>query len=223
VRSDRAAWTIESGEDTTAAVWDPPVGRDGPVFVFAHGAGGHMDDRGVLSLAEALWARGIGTVRFNFFYRTRGGRPDPMPRLVKCFSAVIARVREELHPATLVVGGRSMGGRAASVLVSENAAADGLLLLAYPLHPPGQPEKMRTAHLPAIRLPVLCVNGTRDPFCEPALMERTLKGLGANWRMHWVDGADHSFHVLKRSGRTEAAVLDEIAGDAASWMHALHE
>ena len=92
-----------------------------------------------------------------------------------------------------------------------------LLLLAYPLHPPGQLEKLRTAHLAAIKTPVLCINGTRDAFCDRTLMERTLQGLGKNWRMHWLEGADHGFHVLKRSGRTDADVLAEAADACEAW------
>jgi predicted alpha/beta-hydrolase family hydrolase len=158
-------------------------------------------------------------VRFNFLYRERGAaRPDPMPRLVACFEAVVARVRAELDPKVLVLGGRSMGGRAASVLVSEGASCDGLLLLAYPLHPPGQPQKLRMSHLGAIHVPVLCLNGTRDAFCERTLMEDVLSGLGTNWQMHWLEAADHGFHVLKRSGRTDLDVLDEVAGVTGAWL-----
>jgi predicted alpha/beta-hydrolase family hydrolase len=113
-----------------------------------------------------------------------------------------------------------MGGRAASVVVAEGASCDGLLLLAYPLHPPGQPQKLRVAHLPAIHVPVLCINGTRDPFCEPQLMEKTLEGLGANWRMHWLEGADHSFHILRSTGRTDRDVLSEVAGEVTTWLPA---
>ena len=144
-----------------------------------------------------------------------------MPRLLECFDAVVDRVRAELNPDVLVLGGRSMGGRAASVSVSQGAPCEGLLLLAYPLHPPGQPEKLRTAHLPAIDAPVLCINGTRDTFCDRTLMERTLAGLGKNWRMHWLEGADHGFHVLKRSGRTDADVLSETANECESWTAGL--
>jgi predicted alpha/beta-hydrolase family hydrolase len=178
-----------------------------------------MDDRAVVAVTEILRARGIGTVRFNLFYRARkSGRPDPMPRLIACFEAVVARVRAELNPEVLILGGRSMGGRAASVMVSEGADCRGLLLLAYPLHPPGQPEKLRVAHLAAISAQVLCLNGTRDPFCEPALMEQTLTTLGKNWRMHWLDGADHSFHVLKSSGKTDRDVLREVADECEGWI-----
>lgn len=178
-----------------------------------------MNDRSLLAMTGALRERGIGIVRFNFFYRARGsGRPDPMPRLLECWRAVVARVREELDPEVLILGGRSMGGRAASVLVSEGQACDGVLLLAYPLHPPGHPEKPRVAHLAHIHVPVLCINGTRDPFCERPLMEQTLASLGGNWRMHWIEGADHSFHVLKRSGRTDADVLNEVADECDRWL-----
>jgi predicted alpha/beta-hydrolase family hydrolase len=225
--TESTTWQIGGGADETTAAWDPPEVRptpdtttaDAPVFVCAHGAGGHMSDRSILAVTAALRERGIGTVRFNFFYRARkSARPDPMPRLLACWQAVLARVRDELNPAALIVGGRSMGGRAASVLVSEGAPCEGLLLLAYPLHPPGQPEKLRTAHLPAIRVPVLCINGTRDPFCEPQLMDKTLAGLGGNWRMHWLADADHSFHVLKSSGRTDRDVLSEVAGEVVTWL-----
>jgi predicted alpha/beta-hydrolase family hydrolase len=209
-------WEIRDGTDGTTAVWDPPeTAAHAPVFVCAHGAGGHMADRSILAVTDALRDRGIGTVRFNFFYRARkSGRPDPMPRLLACWAAVVARVREELNPDVLILGGRSMGGRAASMLVSEGVACDGLLLLAYPLHPPGQPQKLRATHLPAIRVPVLCINGTRDPFCEP----QVLSGLGANWRMRWLDDADHSFHVPKRSGRTDKDVLSEVGDEVMTWL-----
>jgi len=218
--SSTQTWEIAVGDEVTTAAWDPPSdGGAGPVFVCAHGAGGHMEDKSILAVTQALRATGIDTVRFNFLYRARrSGRPDLMPRLIECFDAVVARVRAELHPDVLILGGRSMGGRAASMMASEGTPCDGLLLLAYPLHPPGQPQKLRAAHLPAIAQPVLCINGTRDPFCERALMAQVQQGLDANWRMHWLDGADHSFHVLKSSGRTNADVLTEVAAACQSWM-----
>ena len=114
-----------------------------------------------------------------------------------------------------------MGGRAASMLAAESFDADGLLLLAYPLHPIGQPEKLRDAHLLQITMPVLCFSGTRDPMCTPALMERTLTSVTAPWDMHWLDGADHSFHVLKSSGRNDAAVLAEVADAGERWIGTL--
>jgi len=216
----RGEWRVAVGDQETSAVFEPASGGSATslVFVCAHGAGGNMNDRSVLATANALRGRGFGVVRFNFLYRERkSGRPDPMPKLEECYAAVVARTRSELSPATLVIGGRSMGGRAASMLAAGGFGCDGLLLLAYPLHPPGKPDQLRDAHLPAIKVPVICFNGTRDPFCTPALMERVVKRLGDKWEMHWVEGADHSFHVLKSSGKTDAQIMNEIADASAEW------
>jgi len=103
-------------------------------------------------------------------------------------------------------------------MAADGFDCDGLLLYAYPLHPPGQLEKLRDAHLPSIKVPVLCFNGTRDPFCTPALMEKALESVTTDWQMKWVDSADHSFHVPKSSGRNDAQVMDEIADISAEWL-----
>jgi len=134
----------------------------------------------MLRTDRALSAQGFDVVRFNFQYRERGiRRIDAMPVLKSAFLEEISRVKDERPNRTLVIGGRSMGGRVASMLAAEGLQCDGLLLLAYPLHPAGQPEKLRDAHLAAIRFPVLCINGTRDALCDRQLMERTLAKLGA--------------------------------------------
>jgi len=217
--SNRVEWRVAVGGEETSAVFEPAQTSDeGIVFVCAHGAGGNMSDRGMLQTANALRSRGMGVVRFNFLYKEKGsGRPDPMPSLKNCVTAVVELVRDELKPRTLLIGGRSMGGRAASMLAADGFACDGLLLLAYPLHPAGMPEKLRDAHLPAIRVPVLCFSGTRDALCRRDLMEAALKTVKTSWVMHWVEGADHSFHVLKSSGRTDGEVLIEIANAAEAW------
>lgn len=213
-------WTVEVGSDTVSAVYEPATASESDaVFVCAHGAGGNMNDRGVIATATAMRAHGVGVVRYNFQYTEKGSRrPDPMPRLIECITAVVARAREELSPRTLVMGGRSMGGRASSMLAAEGFQCDGLLLLAYPLHPAGQPMKLRDAHLPAIKMPVLCINGTRDALCDPALMEAALRNVTADWEMHWIPGADHSFHVLKSSGRSDADVMTEIGATTRAWI-----
>ena len=215
-----AEWRVAVGNDETRAVYESASSEaDRAVFVCAHGAGGSMSDRSTLAAANALRRRGFGVVRFNFLYKEKGsGRPDPMPKLMDTVSAVVDRVRAELNPRTLIIGGRSMGGRAASMLAADGFGADGLLLLAYPLHPEGQPEKLRDAHLPRITMPVLCINGTRDGLCTPELMERALTTVTAPWEMHWLEGADHSFHVLKSSGRNDAAVLEEVGDVAEQWL-----
>jgi uncharacterized protein len=220
IKSDRAEWRVKVGGDETSAVFEPATsGEQGVTFVSAHGAGGNMNDRGILQTANTLRSRGLGVVRFNFLYKEKkSGRPDPMPRLKECIIAVVARVREEIEPKKLIIGGRSMGGRAASMLAADGFECDGLLLLAYPLHPPGKPDQLRDAHLPAIKVPVLCFNGTRDPFCTPELMKEVLKRVKTDWKMHWIEGADHSFHVLKSSGRTDAEVLAEIGNATEVWV-----
>jgi uncharacterized protein len=218
-----AEWVVAVGDDATHAVYEPPsLGIEAAVFVCAHGAGGNMNDRSLLAAANALRGVGLGVVRFNFLYKEkRAGRPDPMPKLKETVAAVVARTRAELQPARLLVGGRSMGGRAASMLAADGLAADGLLLLAYPLHPAGKPEQLRDAHLPRIAMPVLAFSGTRDALCTRALMERALTTVTAPWTMHWLEGADHSFHVLKSSGRTDAQVLSEVAEASAQWVAGL--
>jgi hypothetical protein len=204
--------------EVTIAIDPCPTDARAPVFICAHGAGGSMADRGVVRTTAELREHGFATVRFNFPYRERkSGRPDPMPTLMASYRAVVEQVRREVAPDRLILGGRSMGGRVASMMAAEGFAADGLLLLAYPLHPPRQPARLRDAHLPAVTMPTLCINGTRDEFCTKALMVEVVARLPETFRMHWIEGADHSFHVLKSSGRTDAEVMTEIATQAGVW------
>lgn len=216
-------WRVAVGAEEISALYEPAAQAAArTVFVCAHGAGGHMADRSMDRTAKALRAAGCDVVRFNFLYREKGsGRPDPMPRLKACIEAVAVRCASELGAVRLLVGGRSMGGRAASMLAADGFACDALLLLAYPLHPAGKPEQLRTAHLPRIQAPVLCINGTRDALCTRELMERALGTLGARWQMHWLEGADHSFRVLKSSGRTDAEVYAEVGEVSRHWLSSL--
>src|ERR1044071_6398120 len=141
----------------------------------------------MLALAEVLGGIGLEVVRFNFPYRDKGSkRPDPMPVLK-------ASIVEAVAGREVIIGGRSMGGRAASMLAADGFPCRGLLLFAYPLHPAGLPEKLRVAHLPDIKVPVLCFNGTRDALCRRDLMEEHVPPA---WNMQWLEGADHS---LKRA------------------------
>lgn len=213
-------WQVAVDGGETLALYEPArEGEERALFVCAHGAGGHRDDRSMARLAAALRDQEIGVVRFNFLYRQRGSRRiDPMPLLQRCLGAVAERARGELAPRRLLIGGRSMGARAASLMAAEGFACDGLLLAAYPLHPAGKPEALRDAHLPRIRVPVLCLNGTRDPLCRRDLMERALAGVQAPWTMHWLEGADHSFHVLKSSGRSDADVYAEVGEAGRRWL-----
>jgi len=211
---------VKVGEEETSAIFEPASApaAGGALFVCAHGAGGHMADRGMLGVTEQLRRRGLHVVRFNFLYKEKGSRrPDPMPRLKECIAAVTAHARRETAPQTLILGGRSMGGRAASMLAADGFSCDGLLLLAYPLHPTGRPEEVRDAHLAKIAVPVLSLNGTRDTLCRRDLMEAVVDRLRGRWTMHWLEGADHGFHVLKSSGRSDEDVLGEIAQTCSVW------
>lgn len=169
----------------------------------------------MLALSNVLSGIGLEVVRFNFPYREKGSRrPDPMPVLMRSIASQVERLEGRNR---VLLGGRSMGGRAASMLAAEGFACDGLMLFAYPLHPAGRLDKLRDAHLGRIPVPVLCFNGTRDALCDRTLMEKATSGLNG-WTMRWLEGADHSFHVLKSSGRTDGAVLQEVAEEAARWL-----
>lgn len=213
-------WRVPVSDEAVSAIHEPSTtGMTRATFVCAHGAGGNMHDRGVQAVARELRGRGLDVVRFNFLYTERKrGRPDPMPLLQKVIEAVVAYARQVLAPNAVIIGGRSMGGRAASMLAGDDFAADGLLLLAYPLHPAGKPDQLRDAHLPRITMPTLCINGTRDALCRPDLMEAVLERVKPSFEMHWLEGADHSFHVLKSSGRTDAQVMEEIGSTTAEWL-----
>ncbi len=212
-------WRVRVGDSDTSVMLDTASSAGRIVFVCGHGAGGNMHDRSTVAATGEFIRRGLHVVRFNFLYKElRSGRPDPMALLKDCYSAVVADVRQRLKPEVLIIGGRSMGGRVASMLAADGFECAGLLLLAYPLHPPKRLDQLRDAHLPAIRVPVLCFNGTRDEMCTPELMESVLRRVQTPWQMHWLDGADHSFHVLKRSGRSDADVLREVGEASERWL-----
>jgi predicted alpha/beta-hydrolase family hydrolase len=195
-------WRVPvEGAQVSAAFEPATAGKSEALFVCGHGAGSHMNHRSMLQLAQVLRGHAFDVVRFNFPYREKDSRvPDPMPRLTACFSAVVERARAEANPGKLIIGGRSMGGRVASMLAADGFECDGLLLFAYPLHPAGKPEKLRDAHLPRIKVPVLCINGTRDALCRRDLMERAIGNLP--WQMHWLEGKDHAFPVTDGLGAT---------------------
>lgn len=202
------------------------------LLVLAHGAGGHAEHATVVDLAAALAAAGFDVLRFDFTYRRRGADgerarrpPDRMPQLVACFGAVAAAAREQLAPARLFVGGHSMGGRAAAHWSLEAAAPpDGLVLCAYPLHPPKRPERLRDAVLldvDARGCPLLWASGTRDGFLTPEA-DRTLRArLSAHATHLRIEGADHGYAVPKRSGRTRADALQELTEAARTWRTSL--
>ncbi len=201
---------------------------DAPLLIVAHGAGADQRHRFMVTVASGLAAQDVHVVTFNFLYSERRGRsPDRAPVIEDTWRAVVDAIHDRLHHGTLVVGGKSMGGRIASQVLADApgtagwSRVAGLVLLGYPLHPPGKPEAPRTAHLPAIRVPVLLVQGTRDSFGTRAEIEPVFRAMPAAVDFEFVDGGDHGFAVPKSSGRTERDVLDGVIARVASWIRSL--
>lgn len=189
------------------------------VVVLGHGAGGNRKNPMLLALAEALAASGRAALLYNFPYaEARSRRPDPPAALEATTRAAAGIALEASGAERIIHGGRSMGGRIASQVVAAGERADGLALLSYPLHPPGQFEKRREAHLPQIQAPQLFIQGTRDSFARADLLDALIERLGPRAELHRVDHADHSFGVRKRSGRTAADVLGEVRETLLGWL-----
>ncbi len=172
-----------------------------------------MDTPSLRAYADAVADRGVRVVRFNLPYVEAGRRaPGPRARDEACWRDVGAFLRP--RAVRLVIGGRSYGGRMASHVVAEGAPCDGLVLLAYPLHPPGKPGDLRTAHLASIRVPTLFLSGTRDAFATWPLLSAAVASMPAA-TLHAVDGADHS-HAVR--GRPVAAIAAELADATIAWL-----
>lgn len=195
---------------------------EGPtVVVLGHGAGGTRRQPALLAMAAALAASGRRALLYNFPYTDRGRRAPDRPDVLEATTRAVGDfARGNLGARQLVHGGRSMGGRIASQVVAKGAPADGLVFLAYPLHPPGKPDVLRDRHLPEIATPMLFVQGTRDDFARQDLLAAVLARLGERATLHVVEGGDHSFKVPKRSRRDVAAVGAEVEGAVLAWLDA---
>jgi predicted alpha/beta-hydrolase family hydrolase len=195
-------------------------------LILAHGAGTDQRHRVMAALARGIAARGVGVTTFNFLYTEQGRRsPDRAPLLIATWRAVVDDVAGGLDRCVrLAIGGKSMGGRMASMLLAEPesdaapARVSGLVLLGYPLHPPGKPDQLRTAHLPALRVPVLLVQGTRDPFGTRAEVEPVFRALPTRVDFEFVDGGDHGFAVPRSRGLSETDVLESVCERVAGWL-----
>ena len=195
-------------------------GEGATAVVLGHGAGGDRRARMLVALAETLAASGRQAVLYNFPYSDhRRGAPDSPDVLERTARAAGDHARAQLGARKVVLGGKSMGGRIASQAVAKGAAADGLVFLGYPLHPPGRTDTLRDRHLPQISVPMLFVQGTRDAFARWDLIE-PLVGRLSHATLHRVEGGDHSFGVLKRTGRTPGEVQTEIFDAVLRWLEA---
>lgn len=173
-------------------------------LILAHGAGAGHHSPFMVAFAEALAGLGVDAVTFNFLYTEQGRKvPDRPPVLEACYLAVIDRVRREVPSAetALFIGGKSMGGRIATHVATDPALRlSGVVLLGYPLHPPGKPQQRRDAHLGDVAAPMLFVQGSRDAFGTPTELAPVLSSLAGRATLHIVEGGDHSFKVA-RAGR----------------------
>ena len=216
---------LDYPSDDAADAAGTPIAPD-TTLILAHGAGAPQTHPFMTAFARGLSSRGIGVVTFNFLYKERGRRaPDPAARLEACYRAVIAAVRgrQSATDGLLLVGGKSMGGRIASQVVAADTRAGvspgvaGLVLLGYPLHPPGRPEKLRDAHLPAISAPMLFVQGSRDTFGTPDELRPVLAGCPAA-ELFVVDGGDHSFKVRGKDAPQETQIHARVQDAIRDWI-----
>lgn len=194
------------------------------LYVLAHGAGAGMRHPFLERMAAALTARGVATLRFQFPYmEKRKRRPDPPNVAQRAVRAAVEAAVDRLPDVPLVAGGKSFGGRMTSQAKATDAppGVRGLAFLGFPLHAPGRAGDKRGAHLAEVRIPMLFLQGTRDSLADLDLMRGLCKRLGKRATLHVVEGGDHSFKVLKSTGRTEDDVMAELADAIANWARAV--
>ena len=217
---------LESGGTVTALVYGAVEGRARATLVLAHGAGAGQRSPFMAGFAKALAALGVDAMTFNFPYTEQRRRlPDRSPVLLACYRSAVHTVRRHVESAgrCLFIGGKSMGGR----MATEVAAADkdlpvsGLVLLGYPLHPPGRPADLRAAHLPGVNRPMLFVQGARDSFGTPAELGPILTSFSPAATLHVVAGGDHSFKVARVSQQEQAAVFDDVQRTIVEWIRVI--
>ena len=190
------------------------------LLVLAHGAGAGMRHPFMEGIARHLAAHGTATLRFQFPYTEEGSRrPDAPPLLMATVRAAVEAARELAGELPLLAGGKSMGGRMTSLAAASGILSEvsGLVFLGFPLHQAGKPSTGRGAHLADVRVPMLFLQGTRDRLADLHLLRPLCDGLGARATLEVFDGADHSFHVPKRSERSDDVVLDDLAAAVDRW------
>ncbi len=190
------------------------------LYVLAHGAGAGMRHPFLESIAQGLAQRSIATLRYQFLYMERQARrPDPPAVAAATVRAAVAEAARVAPGLPLIAGGKSFGGRMTSTAQAEDAlpGVRGLVFLGFPLHPPGRPDDKRAEHLAQVRIPMLFLQGDRDEFADLKLLRPMVKQLGELATLHLVEGGDHSFHVLKRSGRTDVEVMAELVATIVAW------
>jgi predicted alpha/beta-hydrolase family hydrolase len=213
---------ISPGAAVSGLVVRPPQSR--ACYVLAHGAGAGMTHSSMETVAAGLSQRGIASLRYQFPYMEKGSkRPDPPAVAHAAVRAAVAEAARCCPSLPLIAGGRSFGGRMTSQAQASSAlpGVRGLVFLGFPLHPAGKPSSDRAKHLADVKIPMLFLQGTRDALAERGLIEPVVKSLGSRATLHLLEGADHSFHVLKSSGRNDREVMDEALDAFAAWLDGL--
>ena len=194
------------------------------LYALAHGAGAGMRHPFLESISQRLAEQGIATLRYQFPYmERRSRRPDPPAVAAATVRAAVAEAARIAPDLPLVAGGKSFGGRMTSTAQAEEPlpGVRGLVFLGFPLHPPGRPDDKRAEHLAHVQVPMLFLQGTRDDFAALKLLQPLVKGLGERATLHLVEGGDHSFRVLTKSGRSEGEVMGEVVSTIVEWADGL--
>lgn len=210
---------LDGGASTSGLLLAPP--QPAACYVFAHGAGAGMEHAFMAAIAEGLAQRGIATLRFQFPYMEQGSKRTDTPAVAQAaVHAAVAEAARRLPGVPLFAGGKSFGGRMTSQAQAEAPlpGVRGLVFVGFPLHPAGKPAVARAQHLSKVDVPMLFLQGTRDELADLELVRAVTDGLGPRATLHVVDGADHAFHVLVRSGRNDAQVRAELLDTMQAWI-----
>ncbi|HYY72368.1 MAG TPA: alpha/beta family hydrolase [Candidatus Bathyarchaeia archaeon] len=221
---DKPRIAVQSNGEVSALLVRPPTARW--LLVLGHGAGAGMTHPFLEKLTAELAVAGVATLRYQFPYMEEGRRVPDSPKLLLATVAAAVRLASESAPGLpLLAGGKSMGGRMTSQAGSENllGSVKGLVFFGFPLHPPNRPSTKRAEHLAKVGLPMLFLQGTRDTLADLTLLRPICARLGSRATLHIIPEADHSFHVLKKSGKTDAEVMTELAQTTAAWATKLKD
>jgi predicted alpha/beta-hydrolase family hydrolase len=211
-------FSVLDNEEVSALLLLPPHATC--LLVLAHGAGAGMNHTFMSATANQLADDNVATLRYQFPYmEQRRGVPDKQPLLTATVAAAVATATRLAPDLLLFAGGKSMGGRMTSIAASEQKleGVRGLIFFGFPLHPPKRPSIKRAEHLQLVKMPMLFLQGTRDDLADLTLLRPICEGLGPQITLHVIESADHSFHVLKRSGQTDPEVLAELSSTVKTW------
>src|SRR6266851_67291 len=215
---------VEGGGDVSALLSRPAKARR--LLALAHGAGAGMSHPFMDNLADALASVGVAAFRYQFPYMEQRRRvPDSPAVLMATVAAALRAAAQAVPGLPLFAGGKSMGGRMTSQAAAQHPldGVRGLVFFGFPLHPPNRPGTKRADHLAKVTAPMLFLQGTRDTLADLKLLRPVCAKLGSRATLHVIETADHSFHVLKSSGRNDVEVMRELAETAVSWVEGIEE